>query len=219
MRAPYSFLSQTRCAAAGLGVAMLMGLGLFAPPAQAAYTVTLTQVGSNVVASGSGTINLTGLDLEASGVTVPVTISPEAGQIITGLTPTGSVDEYTNFSGPDSFGSGGGTSANGGTGNLVGIDGEDETLYVPAGYTTDSTTISLSDTATYDDTTLAMLGVTPGTYVWTWGAVSDDDTFTLTTAVAAVPEPSSVLLLAPLLGFVIVLAARRLPWFSAGPSI
>ena len=35
-------------------------------PAQA-YTVTLQQVGSNVVATGSGAINLTGLTLQFSG--------------------------------------------------------------------------------------------------------------------------------------------------------
>ena len=39
------------------GVALLIGAGL-AAPAQAAYTVTLPQVGSNVVATGSGTIDL-----------------------------------------------------------------------------------------------------------------------------------------------------------------
>jgi hypothetical protein len=47
--------------AAALGVAMLIGGGVSAQPAQAAYTVTLEQMGSNVVATGSGTIDLTGL--------------------------------------------------------------------------------------------------------------------------------------------------------------
>ena len=47
--------------ATALGVAMLIGCGLCAPPAQAGYMVTLEQVGTDVVATGSGTIDLTGL--------------------------------------------------------------------------------------------------------------------------------------------------------------
>jgi len=45
--------------AAALSVAML-GFGLSAAPAQAAYIVTLAQAGSNVVATGSGTIDASG---------------------------------------------------------------------------------------------------------------------------------------------------------------
>jgi hypothetical protein len=46
---------------ATLGVAVLMGYGLSAPPVQASYIVTLTEQSGNVVlASGSGMIDLTG---------------------------------------------------------------------------------------------------------------------------------------------------------------
>ena len=44
---------------ASLGTAILIGLS--APSAQAGYVVDLTQVGSDVVATGSGAIDLTGL--------------------------------------------------------------------------------------------------------------------------------------------------------------
>jgi hypothetical protein len=44
---------------ASLGAAIL--IGLFTPPAQAGYVVDLTQQGSNVVATGSGAVDLTGL--------------------------------------------------------------------------------------------------------------------------------------------------------------
>ena len=43
------------------GAAMLTGCGLVAAPAQAGYVVTLEQMGSNVVATGSGAVDLTGL--------------------------------------------------------------------------------------------------------------------------------------------------------------
>jgi hypothetical protein len=51
--------------AAALGAAMLVSL--FTPSAQAAYIVALTQQGSNVVATGSGTIDLAGLSSYAVG--------------------------------------------------------------------------------------------------------------------------------------------------------
>jgi hypothetical protein len=52
-------------------------------PAQA-YTVTLEQIGSNVVATGSGPINLTGLTLFAPGAITSVEVFASVGQIGTG---------------------------------------------------------------------------------------------------------------------------------------
>jgi hypothetical protein len=40
------------------GVAILIGFGLAAAPAQASYVVSLVQEGANVVATGSGSIDL-----------------------------------------------------------------------------------------------------------------------------------------------------------------
>jgi hypothetical protein len=65
-------------AAAALGVAMMAGVGLSVPSAQAGYIVTLTQQGSNVVAAGSGTIDLAALSLDASG-TAPAGMNPSMG--------------------------------------------------------------------------------------------------------------------------------------------
>jgi hypothetical protein len=48
-------------------------------------------------------------------------------------------------------------------------------LSVPTGYVSGT---ALSDTAIYSGTTLAALGVTPGTYVWTWGTTANQN-FTL----------------------------------------
>jgi hypothetical protein len=54
-------MDRTRFAsAAALGMSVLIGCGV-APPAQAGYVVMLTQEGGDVVATGSGPIDLTGL--------------------------------------------------------------------------------------------------------------------------------------------------------------
>ena len=74
-------------------------------PAQA-YLVTLEQVGSNVVATGSGAINLTGLTFFASGVGLTPGILADFGTIIMGPGGAVNVDEYFGFTGPTSFGSG-----------------------------------------------------------------------------------------------------------------
>ena len=48
-----------RIAGAALGATLLLGSGPISPPARA-YVVMLEEVGSDVVATGSGLINLTG---------------------------------------------------------------------------------------------------------------------------------------------------------------
>ena len=172
--------------AAALGVAMLIGCGLSAPPAQAGYIVTLEQVGSNVVATGSGTIDLAGLSLNTSPF-ADAGMNPMHGVIRTGPTSGAQIDIYTLVTGPTSFGSGGGNffiPASSGSGDMVAISGIDDTLNVPHGYVSGS---ALADSSTYNNQTFGSLGVTPGQYRWTWG--SGADSFTLDIGVAAVPAP------------------------------
>ena len=66
----------------------------------------------------------------------------------------------------------------------------------------------LSSSATWDSKNFSTLGLTPDTYVWTWGAApgASDDSFTLN---IAVPEPSSIALIVLPLALVMLLAARR----------
>jgi hypothetical protein len=177
---------------ASLGAAMLIGLS--ALPAQAGYSVDLTQVGSDAVASGSGAIDLSGLSLDFSGFKTLAVIGPFNGLISTGpaFPDVSTVDVYAGITGPTSFGSGGESYPSSGSGDLVGA--EANLLFVPTGYVSDS---PLSDTTTYDSQTFGSLGATPGTYKWTWGSGANQN-FTLVIG-TVVPEPSTWAMM--LLGF------------------
>ena len=177
-------------------LAIVLAWLLAVRPAQAGYTVTLQQVGLDVVAIGSGAIDLRGLTFSNSNFLVPE-ITPSFHQlggndmgcsISTGpfssmyQDPRQSVDSYLGASGPLSFGSRRfEVFANSGGGNMVGIAAASSSefkgvfLSVPRGYVSGT---FLSDRATYSGATLATLGVTPGTYVWTWGTGANQN-FTL----------------------------------------
>jgi hypothetical protein len=174
-------------------------------PAQANYIVTLEQVGSNVVANGIGAINLTGLTFHGltdarSGVVANI------GELNTGPTTRVTVDVYSGAFGPTSFGSGDVFFADTGSGDLVGIFGFAGLMIVPFNYVSGT---ALSDSMTFNNATLASLGVTPGTYVWTWGTGADQR-FTLqigSVGVPGVPHGGSTV---SLLGFGLLgLAALR----------
>jgi hypothetical protein len=137
----------------------------FARSAQA-YTVTLEQVGSKVVATGSGAIDLTGLTFQNNFNDAPPQIQANFSLLITG--PGGAnQSQYVGFTGPTNFGSGDLVMADTGSGDGVGIvgSGSNTFLIVPQGYISGT---ALSSSATWNNTTLA-LGVTPGIYVWIWG--------------------------------------------------
>jgi hypothetical protein len=154
-------------------------------PAQG-FTMTLEQVGSNVVANGSGAINLTGLtgtgniDGGSSGVRASI------GFI--GIHPVGGLlPSYTGFTGPTSFGSSGFLFlADVSSGNSVAISGLMEILVVPVGYVSGN---PLTNSMTFFNLTLADLGVTPGTYVWTWGTGLENQNFTLQIGSLGLPPP------------------------------
>jgi hypothetical protein len=173
-------------------------------PAQA-YSVTLKEVGSNVVANGSGPINLTGLGFFQSGPLNSL-LNATFGVIRTG-TDGSSADWYTGATGPSTFGSGGQFFPSIGSGDFVGIDGGIGIIFVPLGYVSGG---ALSSRSTFNNQTFATLGVTPGTYVWSWGQGANQR-FTLIIGGAGVPDGGSTV---SLLGFALLgLAAlrRKLP--------
>ena len=162
----------------------------------AAVVVNMTESGGDVVAVGIGTLDVT--DLSTSQTVSGNGIFPVAGVFQGGAGGTG--DLYGTISGPASFGTGGAYGKSNGTGDgPVGIcmslfcGSSDMSVIVPTGH---AVTNTLSFTETYSGESFASLGLTPGTYVWTWGA-ANPDSFTIN---ILVPEPSTWALL--WLGFV-----------------
>lgn len=154
---------------------------------------------------------MTGLNLGQQGMRDP-DVQGNLGDIETGPFST-NVDFYSNstsmISGPISFGTGTTKSPNTGSGNFVGIDGSGDVIFVPQGYVSGA---ALSDTMTFNNATFSSLGVTPGTYEWSWGTGTNQN-FTLQIGPAAVPDSGSTfallaLALAALLGVNRLLSLR-----------
>lgn len=143
----------------------------------AAYTVTFSEVGPNVVANGSGSINTAAF--VSNPIVTPQRVTPTSAQLFIGGTPllnppalrwSGGV-----ITGPSSFGLGGGF-ASAALGDLVGIQGAAQNLFTPVGYVSQT---ALNSSATWNGTTVAGMGLVPGTYTWTWGAGPTADSFTI----------------------------------------
>ena len=182
-----------------LALVSLLGLGI-TQSARANVIATINQVGTSVVGTGSGTVDLAGLTFLGSG-SLAAGVNPSIAAFNAG---SGAYDDYSGVSGPTSFGIGGPSfPASSSTGNPVSIFGQAGELRLPQGYLTGG---PLSGTFTFNNATFAGLGVTPGTYVWTWGTGVHADSFTINAGVG-VPDAGSTL---PLLGFALLgLAALR----------
>jgi hypothetical protein len=174
----------------------VLGLLGGAGQAKADLIITVSQNGSDVVANGSGSLNFLGLSFSTFNFSAPY-MNASAGTMLLGQQPnTQYTDVYTgNITGPTSFGPGGLFSATSGTSTApnntnAGIDGADHELFVPGGYGAGS---PFTVSSTWANTTIAGLGLTPGSYTWTWGSGGNADSLTLN---VAVPEPASMTLFA-----------------------
>jgi PEP-CTERM motif len=172
-------------------------------PAKASYIMTLAQSGGNVVGTGSGTIDLFALTSANFVSTEPAVSGPQG---FAALGPEATTAAFTAVSGPSSFGSGGFFAASTGSGDTVGISVSgviSDVLFLPVNYVSGA---SLSDSATWDNATIASLGLTPGTYTWTWGSGASADSFTVQIDASA-PEPGSLALFGA--GLIGLAALRR----------
>jgi hypothetical protein len=117
---------------------------------------------------------------------------------------------YDNISGPHSWGSGGLVNAGSGSGNLFGLDGDFSDLIVPRGYVSGT---SLSSEDTFFGNSIDGLGLTPGTYTYTWGTGGHADSLVVNISETApgssppTPEPGTALL--GIIGMGAAIAFRR----------
>ena len=161
-----------------------------ARPASAQFTITLTQLGNTVLATGTGSIDLGTLSFtETVGGNSALFPSYPAASV-----GSGSASGYRGVPALAPFGPGPGISAASSTGGLVGgfrFDSGFE-VFVPVGYVSFA---PLASTGTYNGT-FATLGLTPGTYRTQW----DDGRGSFTVQVGPLetttaPEPGTWALL------------------------
>lgn len=192
--------------------ALAAALLLACANSHAAYTAYLYESGGDVVANGSGTLDITSLGAQGSLSITPLVIP--AGGILRVGTPGASIEAYGPLTGPASFGPGPMTAATAGSGDMVAVFGA-VALFVPQSYVSGSPLVS---SATWSATTLSGLGLTPGDYTWTWGTGPSADSYTLRVgvappgvAVSAIPTLSSwaMALVSGLLALAGIVAMRR----------
>ena len=170
-------------------------------PANAVIRLVVEQVGNDVVVTGSGNANTSGLTPlgSVSDFTNVYTYS----QAYSGPAAfaNGAVSLWSGVSGPTAFGSDQTVTENPdpatSTGQLFGILAGSESgspqLVLPAGYSSSS---SLSGVSTFTSLTLSQLGLTPGqTFTWNWGSGSTADSLRLEVS-STVPAPLPMLLAA-----------------------
>jgi hypothetical protein len=181
-------------------------LALFASTASAGLNVHVYQNGPDVQMEATGSLDLTGMVKEVFTVNSSPYVRPSFPLNEPfpsfGFGVPSEVDLYFDnklIDGPDSFGPGMSTHADSSTGNpfsllYSGYDIEPGTgvpsysqIFVPVGYNGGD----LSGAATFTNESFASLGLTPGTYVWSWPT----DDITLHIGASAVPEPSAIMLM------------------------
>ena len=175
--------------------------------AQAAFIVNATETGGNVVFEGTGSIDTSAWTLFGTGGVTTPQVSADS---ILLLGPRQEAVRWlpgVNRAGPDNIGPGTTTRGMLGTGDYVGMQwtngGSQTVLWLAPDYVSGAV---MTSSATAFSRTFASLGITPGSYVWTWGTGATADSFTLN--VGAVPVPAAAWLFGSgLLGLVGV--ARR----------
>jgi hypothetical protein len=161
-------------------------VGAWAPAAQAAYTITLQEVGGNVVATGSGSLNLAALTYSFDLLAWPNSLRLDTATVSVGP-PVGDGRFFTGITSfPGPLGSGGVANAASGSGSFVGFMFGGY-LMVPLAYVSGA---PLGDSeTTFAGTSFAALGLTPGRYVWSWGDGVTADTFTVQVGAPPPPPP------------------------------
>lgn len=177
---------------------------LAATAANAALVINISQVGLDVVVAGSGRINTAGLTNYGAGPS-PTGVGGAYGLAVVGINGGYSDGYGYAFTNPGTFGTGDGTIADSGNGSNFGLIGGSDynAIYLPINYISGT---ALSGTSLFNNTTLASLGLTIGSYVFN---VSNGDTVTVNIGpvAAAVPETATWAMM--IAGFGMMGAAMR----------
>jgi PEP-CTERM motif len=190
--------------------AAALGLAVVGAPAEASVVIDVSEVGGNVVATGSGSIDLSDLTPFATAGGTAF-MNPGFGNMDIGGASGAYQDitEYNGVSGPTSFGADVATFASSSFGDIFGVNAKGPNgtgVDVPFNYVSGT---ALSGSATFDGQTFASLGLTPGTYAYAWGSGPTADSLTVKIGAAATPEPGTWAMM--LIGF----AALGLAGFRA----
>lgn len=194
-------IPQLKAAPLSLAAGLALLLASPPPPTQA-LTVTMLEVGNDVVMSGSGSLNLTALNGPIADFSPGPFVYPSASSFLLGslsglLGSLSGIDVYFgDITFPTEFGPGSGVLGDG-SGEPFGpvqfVFGFGQEIWVPAGYQSGA---PLNASAIFQGETLESLGVNPGMYTWTWGFGADADDLTLHVEQTIPPVPGPL----PLLG-------------------
>jgi hypothetical protein len=176
-----------------IGIA-LVSLMLALAPAKAAVLISIQEVGADVVANGSGSIDTGGLTVSGHTQLGEYEVINAASALIGfGILTDNSNNTfhfaiYSGISGPTSFGPGIGLTKPGDTssGAPFVLTGADGTIDLPEGYVSDT---FFTDMDIWHNKTFSSLGLTPGTYTYTFG--SDANADSIVVQIGPVPELST----------------------------
>jgi hypothetical protein len=165
------------------------GSGL-ASSAQAAYVVTFEEIGSDVIETGGGKLDLTDL-IDFGSIFVAPQLVASSAFFLSGSAGFTHALLFAGAMGPSNFGPGlEEFFPDSSSGDRVGLEAGTgaRSFFVPVGYQFGA---PLSETSTYLDASFSSLGMTPGTYIYSWGSGAHADSFTVDIGVSPVPEPST----------------------------
>jgi hypothetical protein len=165
--------------------------------ARAEFIITFSESSGNVVANGSGTVDLASITLGTIHAPLQSAgVLPSIADIGTGFRgTTGTANFYTppNLTGPQSFGPGGETLADLATGPLFSFIG-----FSTGGLEIDTriqSGVAFTTSTTWDNKTISGLGLTPGDYTWNWHNGTDADSLeVIVPSATPVPAPPAVVL-------------------------
>ena len=166
---------------------------------------TIQQVGSDVVMTGSGSVNKAGLTNTGTANRAG-SVYPSFSAFTVGSPTDVSEGYWSGLTGnKPSIGSGSFTLASSGTGDTFCLSTYNGGgIYLPVNYVSGA---ALSGQSTFSGTTLSALGLTIGNYTWTWGSGANAGSAVMT--ISAVPEPSTYALGAIATGVMAAVARRR----------